>query len=37
MDVVSPTASQSRGNPENDGRLSRWQEPAGHEIIPDAL
>jgi hypothetical protein len=28
---------QMPGNPEDDGRLSRWQEPAGHEIIPDAL
>ena len=23
------------GNPENDGHLSPWQEPVGHEIIPD--
>jgi hypothetical protein len=22
-------------NPENDGRLSPWQEAVGHEIIPD--
>ena len=22
-------------NPENDGHLSPWQEPAGHQIIPD--
>ena len=26
---------QLPGNPENDRRLSPWQEPAGHEIIPD--
>ena len=23
------------GNPENDGRLSPWQEAVGHQIIPD--
>jgi hypothetical protein len=23
------------GNPENDGHLSPWQEPAGHQIVPD--
>jgi hypothetical protein len=33
----SPQLPAIAGIPENDGRLSRWQEPAGHEIIPDAL
>jgi hypothetical protein len=25
----------SAGNPENDGRQSRWQETIGHGIIPE--